>query len=273
MNIAKSVRILTYLLVLYILSIALVYLLQKYIIFQPDKLAPDYVFEFSDPFEEFFLKTADGANINALYFKTEEAYRGVVLYFHGNADNLQRWGKYRIDFTKRGYDVFYIDYRGFGKSTGNQLESLMYDDAKLAYDWLLKKYTSEEVIIYGRSLGTAFAANVASKVDAKMLILETPFDNMQHVMESRAPLILPEFKYRFPTDEFIQKINYPIYIIHGTQDEVVPYDLALNLKVFLKAEDEFFTIENGKHKNLNTFAIYQQYLDQILGTRNLQKEK
>jgi len=272
MNVTKSVRILIFLIVLYVVSIGLVYVLQKYIIFLPKKLAPDYVFKFSDPYEEFFLRASDGAQINALYFNDANNQKGVVLYFHGNADNLQRWGKYRLDFTERGYDVLYMDYRGFGKSTGEQLEHLMYEDARMAYDWLLKKYEAKDIIIYGRSLGTAFASELASQVPARMLILETPFDNMQNVMESRAPLILPQFKYRFPNDEFIQKVKYPIYIFHGTADKIVPYEIATNLKVFLKTGDDFFTIENGKHKNLNTFVTYQKYMTQLLGERNSQNE-
>jgi uncharacterized protein len=241
------------------------YLFQKQLIFHPRSLATTYQYRFETKFEEFFLPTPDGEKINGLYFKSNSP-KGIVLYFHGNADNLQRWGKHASDFTSRNYDFALIDYRGFGKSTGEINETAMYNDAHLLYEWALQKYPTAQVIIYGRSLGTAVASGLAAKVAAKALILETPFYNIRSVFETQVPFLkLPfEMHYQFPTDAFVKQVQYPIHIVHGTKDEIVPYNGAILLKNIIKPTDSFITIEGGKHKNLNTFKEYYDCLDKWL---------
>ena len=251
---------------LYLLTIAGIYALQKYIIFQPDSLEKDFQYSFDHSFEEFFLETSDGEQLNALLFQTQLDRKGLVLYFHGNADNLTRWAKFHSDFTSRGYDFFIPEYRGFGKSSGKPSEEDFYRDAKFVYDWILKKYPGEEIIIYGRSLGAAVASNLATKISSKLVVLETPFDNVNNLLQTQARgLILPfDFKYDFPNDEHLQKIKQPVYIFEGTKDFVVPNASTNQLKALLKPSDEFIVIEGGGHRNLSKFEKYQQALDSIL---------
>ncbi len=256
------------LLTLWVLLSLVVYSFQKQIIFQADPLPLDHTFQFEmeTPFEEYFLSTPDGISLNALYFSTQVRRKGAILYFHGNADNLQRWGQYSGDLTQRGYDVFMIDYRGYGKSEGEADELAYYRDAQLAYDWLREKFPAEEIIIYGRSLGASIASQLATKVSARSLILETPFDNIQHAIETSIPVLyLPwPLQYHFNNDQHISLINYPVYIFHGTADLIVPYRSAAQLKPLLKITDAFYTIEGGGHKNLGAFIEFQETLNQIL---------
>ncbi|MEL6866406.1 MAG: alpha/beta fold hydrolase [Bacteroidota bacterium] len=254
------------LLSLYVLINGMVYVFQQYFIFQPDRLEATYSFDFEAPFEEYFLDTGDGERINALLFKTRLPKKGILLYFHGNSDNLQRWGQYQSDFSQRGYDVFMIDYRAYGKSTGQLGETKMYQDALLVYEWARSTHEPEEIVIYGRSLGTAVASNLASRVAARMLVLETPFDNMHQLLKTRFPfLLLPEVRYRFPNDRHLAEVHMPVYIFQGTQDRIVPYQVAERLKPILKSEDRFITISGGAHRNLSQFQDYQQHLDRVLG--------
>ena len=89
--------------------------LQEKVVFLPVKLPEDYPFEFDGNFEEYFFKTPFEGKINALLFRIENP-KGVILYFHGNADNLVRWGKIALEFSAFGYDIFVMDYRSYGKS-------------------------------------------------------------------------------------------------------------------------------------------------------------
>ena len=242
------------------------FVFQKYIIFQPKKLDTEFQFAFDQPFEELFLTTPDSEQLNALYFKTKLESKGLVLYFHGNADNLDRWGNYASDFTKRGYDFFILEYRGYGKSTGKPDEAKFYEDAQLTFDWALKNYSSSQIIIYGRSLGTGVASHLAVDNDFRLLILETPFDNVETLFKMRSPggfLPLP-IKTKFPNDQHLKEINQPIYIFLGTKDRVVPNSSTEKLRPLLKPSDRLITIEGGGHKNLNTFEKYQTELDSIL---------
>lgn len=243
-----------------------VYLLKK-ALFRPVRLAADYRFEFSEPFEEIFFATQDGERLNALFFPAPASRkRGVVLYFHGNRDNLQRWGAMHRDFTSLGYDFMAPDYRGYGKSTGEPDEKRYYADARLMYKWLQKKYRSEDIVLYGRSLGSGMASYLAAHVSARLVILETPFDNIRGLLSSylRYSTSPIEPAFLFPNHEFLCKATLPVLIFHGTRDRVVPYASAANLKACLKAGDEFVTIEGGSHNNLPEFEKYKERLKQWL---------
>lgn len=252
--------------VIYLSVIIGVYLLQKYIIFQSEKLESNYQFDFEKPFEENSIDTPDGKKINTLLFKTEQSRKGLVLYFHGNADNLQRWGKYHVDFTSRGYDVLMMDFRGYGKSTGESGEAIFYKDAKLIYDWVLKKYSKDEIIIYGRSLGCGIASNLATQVASRMVFLETPFHSIGDLIRGRTKIFFfPfDFKYDFPNYVHLQKISEPVFIFAGTEDWVVPNSSTEKLKPYLKLSDRYIIIEGAGHKNLSAFKKYHTELDLIL---------
>ncbi len=123
-------------LVVYIVISVLLYYLQDYLLFKPEKLPKDFQFYYENQvIEEYNLETRDGAIINGLHFKVENP-RGVVLYLKGNSKSIKGWGKFARDFVGKGYDFFMIDYRGFGKSRGKRTESILYNDTQHVYKWL-----------------------------------------------------------------------------------------------------------------------------------------
>ena len=111
------------------------YYLQEKLLFLPTVLEENFEYQFKYPFEELFLKTDDTAVINTLHFKVEES-KGVILYFHGNAGDLSRWGIVTEYFVEKNYDVLVIDYRTYGKSKGKLSEEAFYHDAQFCYDYL-----------------------------------------------------------------------------------------------------------------------------------------
>lgn len=242
------------------------YFIQEKILFHPTVLTQAYVFQFSQPFEEVFLTTTDDAVINAIHFKAENP-KGVILYFHGNAGDLSRWGLIAEYFVKQQYDVFIMDYRMYGKSTGMLSEKVLYDDAQLCYDYVLKHYKESDITLYGRSLGTGIATNVASKNNPKQLILETPYYSMVDVAQSRFPIFPVKYvlKYKIPTFEFIKNVDCPITIFHGTDDSVVPFESGKKLYDGLSKEQaRFIQIDGGNHNNLIDFEAYRNGIDDIL---------
>lgn len=241
--------------------------LQKKALFRPVTLAEDYRFTFDTPFEESFLDTSDGARLNVLRFPSAwPQRRGVVLYFHGNRDNLQRWGAMHRDFTARGFDFIIPDYRGYGKSTGQPNERTYYEDARLVYDWVRKECPAHQVVLYGRSLGTAMASYLAAHVRARTLILETPFDNISGLLASYLRRTQLPFRpaFFFPNDRHLRQTDIPALLFHGTADRVVPYESAARLQACLKPGDEFITIPGGTHSNLGTYKVYQEKLSEWL---------
>ena len=253
-------------LILFIFSISMLYTLQEKLIFLPTTLSKDYKYQFSDSFEEFYINTTDGASLNGLHFKSKNP-KGVLLYFHGNAGDLSRWGEISSSFLKYNYDVIVMDYRTYGKSTGALNEKNLYKDAQLFYNYALKRFPEESIIIYGRSIGTAIATNLASQNKPKQLILESPFYSLADVVETRfSPFPVQKLlKYSFPSFEFIKKVNCPITIFHGTSDEVVPYESGQKLfKVISNSNKQFFSISEGKHNNLIDFEAYHKGIEQKL---------
>ena len=252
--------------VFYIMIGTSLYFLQEKLIFLPTTLEKNFQFEFQNPFEELFLEAKDGAIINALHFKAETP-KGVILYFHGNAGDLSRWGNITSFLVEKDYDVLVMDYRTYGKSTGKLSEKALYDDALMCYSYLVQSYKEKEIIIYGRSLGTGLATYIASVKDPKQLILETPYYSLVDVAKRRFP-ILPVslfMKYRLPSFEFIQDVQCPITMFHGTDDSVVSIDSGRKLfDSFNNPQKTFIEIETARHNDLIEFKEYRDGIDLTL---------
>lgn len=261
-KLSKALKVLC---ILYVMITAALYFLQEKILFLPTELPQDYSYSFEYPFEELFLSPENGVSINALHFKAESP-KGVILYFHGNAGDLSRWGTIAQHFVYLGYDVFIMDYRTYGKSTGPLNEQSFYDDAHYCYKFLLEQYPEEQIVVYGRSLGTGMATYLASKHQPKQLILETPYHSILDVAQHRFPLLPVSLllKYKFPSYDYISDVDCPITIFHGTDDSVVPYSSAQKLKSLAPSGTEFVTIDGGGHNNLIEFQTYKDKVKAIL---------
>ena len=250
---------------LYILITVLLYFFQEKLIFQPTKLPQEHQFIFSEPFSEFSIHSEDGAVLNALHFKREQP-KGVILYFHGNAGDLSRWGEIVTFYAKKEYDIVVMDYRTYGKSSGKLGEQELFADAQLFYNYVLERYPENKVIVFGRSLGAAIATHVASKNNPKKLVLETPFYNLYDAAKYRfsfLPLKLL-LRYRFETNINIQKVKCPMVIFHGTEDSVVPYASGKQLFDVAPSPKELVTIPGGDHNNLISFSIFLNAIDKAL---------
>lgn len=250
----------------FVFGIAL-YFFQEKIIFQSKRLAKDYQFKFDQPFTEKNIACNATTSFNMVQFHAQTiSAKGVVIYFHGNKENINHYAKYAVNFTKNGYDVLMPDYPTFGKSTGRISEEILYEESILVYNLAREKYLPQEIIIYGRSLGTGIAARLASIKDCKRLILETPYKNFPALLHHYLWMypISWKQKYKIPTYQYLQNVKVPVTIFHGTKDEIIPYKKTIELKSALKNGDEFISIEKGKHNNLNDFDLYHQKLDSLL---------
>lgn len=256
----KIARVLFFLVLTYIVVGLSFYFLQDKFIFQGAPLEKKFSYTFNESFTEHFIPMSDGIVVNALHFKSTTSPKGLILYFHGNADNLSRWGNYASDFTKLGYDVLMMDYRGYGKSEGAPTEQLLYQDAQELLQWTNKNIEYDRLVIYGRSLGAAVASHLAAGANPYKLILETPFDEIRNVAHPVFyPIIrLAPQRFVFSNREHLKSVKAPVLIIHGTADWIVPLSSAEKLKPFLKAGDEFITIEEAGHYNLNEYPEFHQ---------------
>ena len=249
-----------------IVGIALYYL-QDYFLFHPTVLPRNYQYHFNVPFSEVGIPFNKTDTLNMVKFTPVDSVRkGVVIYFHGNRENINRFAKFSTNFTKLGYEVWMADYPGYGKSVGNRTEKILYQQSIQLYKMASSKYAKDSIVIYGKSFGTGIAAYLAAEYDCKQLILETPYYSIPDLLGAYT-LIYPiqrMSKYKIPTYQYLEDIKVPITIFHGTDDWVIPYSCAEKLKEVLKTTDQFVTIEKGSHNDLNDFPLYHQKLDSLL---------
>lgn len=251
---------------IYVVCGALLYFLQEKFLFHPKKLDITEAYHFDHPFREINLPVSEEKNLSIVQFIVPDSQcRGVVLYFHGNRKNIARYAGFASAFTRNNYEVWMIDYPGFGKSTGHLTEEAMYGDALILYKMARARFASDSIIIYGKSLGTGVASQLATIRDCQRLILETPYYNIE-TLASHYAFIYPTrlmTKYHFPNNEFLPLVRVPVSIFHGTNDEVIPFKHARKLSG-VKDGCELISIENGRHNNLATFPVYDQKLDSLL---------
>ncbi|HYE54120.1 MAG TPA: alpha/beta fold hydrolase [Chitinophagaceae bacterium] len=245
-----------------IIGIALYYLQDK-LFFRPVAVDRHHNYNFTSPYKDVNIPYDETSNLNIIQFTTDtQNLKGVVLYFHGNRRNVSHYAPYADIFVRAGYEVWMMDYPGFGKSTGEFNEQRLYDWALTTYKLARKRFSPDSIIIYGKSLGTGIATQLAAVRDCKHLLLETPYYSFPSVLGQWAPIypVNSMVRYKIPTYQYIQKVTAPITIFQGTDDGVIWHSNAARLKRFLKPQDKFVSIEDGSHNDLTYTQPYQQHV-------------
>lgn len=253
----------------YLLLSILLYYLQDYFLFKPEKLPKDFQFYYDNQeIEEYNVETRDGATINGLRFKSRDP-KGVVFYLKGNSRSIKGWGKFAVDFTRHGYDVIMVDYRGFGKSTGRRTQKAIKRDMQVVYNKIKEKVPEKYIILYGRSMGSGFAAKLTSMNSPRMLILDAPYYSLSKVAKKFIPFMPLSLliKFPMPTYKWLKYVNCPIHIIHGTDDRLIPYKTSVKLSKIKPELSKLYTVIGGGHKDLNNFESYHSMLEEIITSR------
>ncbi|MBT8195261.1 MAG: alpha/beta hydrolase [Bacteroidia bacterium] len=258
-------------LVIYIGLCFVAYFIQAFFFFHPEKLPQSFQFisKYEIPMEEIFIDLGDGTKINALHYTIPNS-KGVVFYFKGNTKSIKGWGKFSKDFIGKNYDFFMIDYPGFGKSKGKRTENRIYNVGQHCYKWLCEKYPEDKIIIYGRSMGSGFAARIASWNRPKSLILDSGFYSFYHLAQRFVPVLPMKWiiRYKIPTFEFLKSMKCPVYFIHGDKDWLIPYRYSVKMNRENPNNSTLFTIEGAKHNDLPSYSKYHKVLYRILNNNN-----
>ncbi|MEX0996663.1 MAG: alpha/beta fold hydrolase [Flavobacteriaceae bacterium] len=253
-------------LTVYVVISVLLYYLQDYFLFKPEKLPKDFEFYYENQqVEEYNLTTHDGAVINGLHFKVENP-KGIVLYLKGNSKSIKGWGKFAADFTRHQFEVIMLDYRGFGKSTGRRTQKAIHNDLQLVYDKIKEQVMERYIILYGRSLGSGFATKLATLNHPRMLILDAPYYSLTKVTARYMPFMPLSLlmKYPLPTYKWIKNVKCPIHILHGTKDKLIPFKSSIKLSQLNPKNSRLYAVIGGGHKNLNQFESYHKMLSEII---------
>ena len=204
------------------------------------------------PIQEVWFKAEDGVKLHGWYVPHEEA-EASFLFFHGNAGNLSHRTENVFFLYNLKLNVFIFDYRGYGKSEGDPDERGIRLDSQAAYDTLMAQpgVSARSLILFGRSLGGAFAAYIASQNPAAGLILESSFTNAKDMAGRMFP-ILPVgwfMSSELDTLSYVAHLNVPKLFLHGTADSIIPYTLGRELYQGAAEPKEFYNIAGAGHNN------------------------
>ncbi len=232
---------------------------------------PRYPEGFSPPeayglhLEEVWLMTEDGVKLNA-WFLPNPASPKVLLWFHGNAENIGMGLEQMKAFSRFGSNLLAVDFRGYGKSEGKPDEPGVYRDADAAYRYLVeaRHFEPRNIFIYGHSLGGAVATDLASRHECGGLIVESSLSSAREMARRilRIPFMEYVTKTRFDSVGKIARVRAPVLIIHGTQDKVIPFTMGQELYQAARQPKSFMPIEGAGHDD--PFQVGgQKYFDRL----------
>ena len=249
----------------YILVCALLFIFQEKLIFFPEKLEKNHNFSFKQKFDEIYITTEDQKVLHGLLFKADSS-KGLIFYLHGNAGSLDAWGVVADTYTPLHYDVFLLDYRGYGKSEGVvESEAQLFQDVQLVYDEMLKLYTEDKIVVLGYSLGTGLAAKIASTNHPRSLILQAPYYSLTDVVKHSFPFVPPFLlRYKLDTYKYVSDCEMPIVLFHGNEDEVIPYSQSIKLKPLLKESDKLIIFNRQGHNGMTFREDYVEVIGEVL---------
>lgn len=241
---------------------AYLYVQQPNMVFHPLKEVDVTPKDWGLSFENVTLKTTRNEKVAGWYLPHPEAKK-TILFFHGNGGNISHRGDSIYIFHKLKLNVLIIDYLGYGESEGSPSEEGLYQSANAAWEYLTNKTKAKDIVIFGRSLGGAVAVDLASRVKAGGLILESTFSSVRDILN----IVMPKLSYliylRYSMDSLskLEMVEAPTLIIHSDEDDVIPYQLGKKLFFAAVSEKEFLKI-TGSHNNgfMENIKPYMQTL-------------
>ncbi len=226
-------------------------------LYYPDLLPPDLPPpRWAGDAEEVWMKCEDGVNIHGLWW-AEPAEGPVILFLHGNAQELYSWSPVRMDLESTGCRLLLIDYHGYGKSGGEPHEAGLYLDGKAAMGWLEGKGVEDsEIIVFGKSLGGGVACDIAQGSRLKALILESTFTSLARAARKLFPFFPPGVPLGEKYDSIgkIKRVRCPVMVIHGDEDELIPVGEGMDLYDAAPEPKELYLVRGAGHNDVSMVA-------------------
>lgn len=227
-------------------------------------------------YDDVSLVTEDGVTISGWYIPAKEE-KGILLFCHGNAGNIShRMDSIKI-FHDLGLTVFIFDYRGYGKSEGKPSEEGTYLDAEAAWNFLTihRRVPPEKIIIFGRSLGSAVATEIALRKNPGALIIESGFTSVPDLGKKYYPWLPVRLisRYRYTTVDKVGAIQCPKMIIHSPDDEIIPFEQGRRVFERAAPPKSFLAITGGHNEGfLVSGSLYHKGLKDFLSSHHVLKE-
>lgn len=219
--------------------------------------------------EDAWITTRDGIKLHGWFAAPPEA-KLATLFLHGNAGNVTHRVQAILAIREAGSAVLVLDYRGFGKSEGSPSESGVTLDAEAALAWLQQRgFPPERVVLHGESLGTAVAVELATRTRCAGLVLEAPFTSASAVAGAVVPVLGRTLISGFDSLSRIRRVKAPLLVIHGTRDEIIPFEMGQQLFAAANESKQFWAVEGAGHNDIaeSAGAAYAARLKTFYGSR------
>jgi fermentation-respiration switch protein FrsA (DUF1100 family) len=240
-------------LIVYFSACAYLYIAQDDLLFKPDAALNSKKDSFADS-TEYFITVSDNISLQAWFRTPVDSHDITIVMLHGNAGNLSTRKRHIDNFRdpKRGFLIF--SWRGYGNNSGKPSEAGLYADAKAVLDWLNQKgIPDSQIILYGESLGSGVAVEMATQRQLKGLILGAPYTSITEMAKRDYPWMPIDLLLKHPFDSLskIPDISEPLAILHSRDDPVIPFELGQKLAKHANEPIAFYRITDRGHTGFN----------------------
>ena len=255
---ARARRVIIAVLISYLMVVAGMTAVQRDMVFVPTT-SPEVpaAYKYGEGFEIVHTTTEDGLRLEGWYVEGTDPDKPMLIWFHGNAQahGARTW--FAHEYVENGFTVLLAGYRGYGGNPGSPSEEGLYLDAEawLEYVQTERERSMTDVIIYGESLGSGVAVEMATRYTPRAIVLQAPYTRLTDVAFGRFPF-LPVYLLmwdRFESLDKIDRVNVPVIIVHGGQDFLVPTSMGGRLYEAANDPKLYIDIEQAGHNNLYEF--------------------
>jgi len=226
--------------------------------FYPDNVNVIPANKLPNGIQEITINTDDNVKLISIFLPSTKSKK-LLIYFHGNAGNIYHRIPSLLQLHSFGVNVIGVSYRGYGKSEGDPSEEGIYLDGEATYQYAVERmgFSKENIILFGRSIGTTVAINIAQNKDIQGIILVTPLTSGEYLAKAIGlGSVASLAEGSFDNITKIESIKSPLLVIHGTSDRIIPYSMGREIFERANVKKEFVKIDGANHNNLHD--IYSQ---------------
>ncbi len=252
-----------YYLAFYVVMVVFFVLIENWLVFRGNTAAEAWMPPLDRQTQDVNLVSADGTKLHAWWLPPTRPESGAILFAHGNGGNLSFCGDLASELTRTtGAGVFLFDYPGYGRCDGTPSEGGCYAAGDTAYRWLTDeaKIPGKSVVLFGQSLGSGVAVDLATRHEHRALVLMCPFTTLPAAAKSRFPFLPTHtlMRSRFDSLSKIARCPRPLFVVHGTDDRTVPFWQGEALFAAAKEPKEFLRLDGFTHNNLACEQFYSR---------------
>ena len=242
-------KIIILVLIVYFLLLIFIYFYQRKLLYYPTVNNYNEINQLVPSIEKIDIITSDNQKLVAWFYKKDNSKK-TILFLHGNAGSLENRIYKLNNFQKFDTNFLIIAWRGFSGNSGKPNEKGLYEDANSAVRWLKSIGVEEQkIILYGESLGTAVAIEIAQNKNYAGMILEAPFTSMIEMGKKYYPFFPVSFllKDKYESIKKIKNIHIPVLVMHGKKDQIVPFYMGKKIYDLANPPKFYYFAENDDH--------------------------